>query len=149
MKRAAVALIATTAALALFASSSLGKGDPDGQYRAPGNPTTIYVNNDGRMISYFVSYVRTSCPVGTGPGHQSQVIVQTSGKAKISVSRKGRFSATVPFKDVQGFPNSGVAAVSGKLKGKRITGHIEGSNSTCSFAADVAVPLGAPAKRPH
>jgi hypothetical protein len=147
MKKAAVALIATTAAITVFASSSLGKGDPDGQYRAPGNPTTIYVNRDGRMISYFVSYVHTSCLVGNA--QQSQVIVQTSGKAKISISRKGRFSASVPFRDVQGFPNSGVAAVSGKLKGKRITGHIEGSNSTCSFAADLAVSLRDPAGTPH
>jgi hypothetical protein len=147
MKRAAVVLIAATAAITIFASSSLAKGDPDGQYRAPGNPTTIYVHRDGRMISEFVSNVRTSCLVGTG--QLSQVIVRTTGKAKISVSRKGRFSATVPFQDVQGFPNTGVAAVSGKLKGKRITGHIDGSNSVCSFVADFAVSLRAPAGRPH
>jgi hypothetical protein len=147
MRTTALALVAATLAIAVFASSSLAKGDPDGQYRAPGNPTSIYVNRDGRLISYFVSYVRTSCLVGNA--QPSQVIVQTSGKAKISVSRKGRFSASVPFRDVQGFPNSGVAAVSGKLKGKRITGHIEGSNSTCSFAADVAVSLRDPAGTPH
>jgi hypothetical protein len=148
MRRTALALVATTLAITVFASSSLAKGDPDGQYRAPGNPTAVYVNNDGRMISYFVSYVDTSCPVDNGL-LLSQVIVQTTGKAKIRVSRKGRFSTTVPFRDVHGFPNSGTASVSGKLKGKRITGHIDGSNSTCSFAADIAVSLAAPAKRPH
>ena len=96
MRRTALALFAAILAIAICASSSLAKGDPDGQYRAPGNPTTVYVNRDGRMISYFVSYVHTSCLVGIG--QPSEVIVQTTGKAKIGVSRKGRFSATVPFR---------------------------------------------------
>ena len=76
-----------------------------------------------------------------GNSQLSTVFVHTNGKANISVSRKGRFSASVPYIDVQGFPNSGIAAVSGKLKGKRITGHIEGSNPSCSFASDYAVTL--------
>jgi hypothetical protein len=142
MRRTEVAAAAATVAIAIFASSALAKGakgDPDGQYRSNPEGTTIYLNRDGRMISSFGSNIHTSCLVG-GP-QPSTVIVQTTGKANISVSRKGRFSASVPFKDVQGFPNSGIAAVSGKLKGKRITGHIQGSNPSCSFESDYLATL--------
>ena len=138
MRRTGTAAVAAALAIAIFASSSQAKGDPDGHYRGTGD-TTIYLNRDGRMISYFVSDVHTSCLVGNM--QPSTVIVQTTGKANISVSRKGRFTASVPFRDVQGFPNSGVASVSGRLKGTRISGHVQGSNTSCSFAQDYAVTL--------